>query len=430
MTDLTYLTGFGNEHATESLPGALPVGQNSPQKAPHGLYTELFSGTAFTAPRHQNQRTWFYRIRPSVKTVAPVHEISQPLVVTAPDKAGIVPNAPLRWDPVPLPKDSVDFVSGWHTLATNGSATGQHGCAIHSYVCNASMNNRYFFNIDGELLVVPQQGDLIFRTEAGVIEVTPGEICVIPRGFKFAVDLTSGDARGYICENYGGPLTLPELGPIGSNALANPRDFQYPTAAYEEVDQPCEQVFKSMGKLFAGEIAHSPLDVVAWHGSYAPYKYDLNRFNTIGSISFDHPDPSIFTVLTSQSDTPGTANVDFVIFPPRWLVAEDTFRPPWYHRNFMSEFMGLVYGIYDAKPEGFVPGGSSLHNSMLPHGPDANAFEGASNKNLEPEKLDQTMAFMFESRYPFVTSEFAMNSGLLQQDYVDCWKDVEKHFRG
>ncbi|MEM7284300.1 MAG: homogentisate 1,2-dioxygenase [Pseudomonadota bacterium] len=429
--ELNILTGFGNEHASESLPGALPVGRNSPQKAPYGLYPELISGTAFTAPRHQNLRSWYYRIRPSVKTVSPVTNLSTNNLRTAPDDSAHIPTVPLRWDP--LPADSatgVDFVSGWHTMVSNGSAVSQHGCGVHVYVCDQSMEDRYYFNIDGELLIVAQMGQLRFRTEAGVLDISPGEICVIPRGLKFAVDVLKGPARGYICENYGAPLSLPELGPIGSNALANPRDFEYPSAAYEDKEGPYEQVFKSMGQLFSSEISHSPLDVVAWHGSYAPYKYDLTRFNTIGSVSFDHPDPSIFTVLTSQSDTPGVANVDFVIFPPRWLVAEDTFRPPWYHRNVMSEYMGLIYGVYDAKPEGFVPGGGSLHNCMLPHGPDADAFEHASNKTLEPEKLDHTMAFMFESRYPFLASDFAMNGGLLQGDYVDCWREVEKHFSG
>ena len=426
--EITYMTGFGNEHASESLPGALPVGRNSPQKAPYGLYAELLSGTAFTAPRHQNQRTWFYRIRPTVKTVSPARPLDIGLLRTAPNEDAVIPTAPLRWDPVAIPTEPTDFISGWHTMVTNGDAVAQHGTGVHIFVCNESMLDRYCTNYDGELLIVPQQGTLRFRTEAGVLQVGPGEICVIPRGFRFAVDVLDGPTRGYICENYGAPLTLPELGPIGSNALANPRDFEYPVAAYEEKEDPCELVYKTFGRFFTSEISHSPLDVVAWHGSYAPYKYDLNRFNTIGSISFDHPDPSIFTVLTSQSDTPGTANIDFVIFPPRWLVGEDTFRPPWYHRNIMSEYMGLIYGVYDAKPEGFVPGGSSLHNCMVPHGPDTNAFEQASNKELAPEKLEETMAFMFESRHPFMPSQFAMNSGLLQQDYTNCWSDLKKHF--
>ena len=425
--DLDYMTGFGNEHASEALPGALPVGQNSPQRAPYGLYAELLSGTAFTAPRAQNRRTWFYRMRPSVATISAVRELGVGTMRTPPTDDAVTPVVPLRWDPVPLPDAPTDFVSGWHTMATNGSATGQQGLAAHVYVCNQSMEARYFQDSDGELLVVPQQGQLRFRTEAGVLQVGPGEICVIPRGYRFAVDVPDGASRGYLCENYGAQLRLPELGPIGSNALANPRDFEYPVAAYEEKDEPCELVVKANGRLFACEIASSPLDVVAWHGTCAPYRYDLTRFSAVGSISFDHPDPSIYTVLTSPSDTAGTANADFVIFPPRWLVAENTFRPPWYHRNVMSEFMGLVYGVYDAKPAGFVPGGCSLHNCMVPHGPDSDAFAQASSKRLEPEKLGATMAFMFESRYPFMTTDFAMHGGVLQDDYLDCWKDIKKH---
>lgn len=426
--ELTYMTGFGNEHETEALPGALPVGQNSPQRAPFGLYAELLSGTAFTAPRAQNRRTWFYRIRPSVLALSQMYEIDAGPIRTSPAADGITPASPLRWGPVPLPAKPADFISRWHTMVTNGNCSTQHGMAAHVYACNQSMNDRYFACVDGELLIVPQQGRLRFRTEAGILQAGPGEICVIPRGFKFAVDVLDGPSRGYICENYGAALQLPERGPIGSNALANSRDFQYPVAAYEEHEQPCELVTKANGKLFGCEIGFSPLNVVAWHGSYSPCKYDLTRFNAIGSISFDHPDPSIFTVLTSLSDTPGTANVDFVIFPPRWLVAENTFRPPWYHRNIMSEYMGLIYGSYDAKPEGFVPGGSSLHNSMVPHGPDAAAFERASTKTLEPEKLDETMAFMFESRYPFMTTDFAMNGGTLQEDYENCWSGIKKNF--
>lgn len=423
-----YLTGFGNEHATEALPGALPVGKNSPQKPPYGLYPELLSGTAFTAPRAANQRTWFYRIRPSVQSFGQPESLTIPSWLTAPGEQTHVPKTQLRWSPPPIPEQLTDFVAGFHTIVLNGDCAAQTGNAAHMYLCNTSMGDRYFSNYDGEMLIVPQQGRLSIRTEAGKLEVAPGEICVIPRGYKFSVDVLDGPSRGYVCENYGAVLALPELGPIGSNALANPRDFQYPVAHYDDSENECELVTKTLGEFFSCRLGHSPLDVVAWHGSYAPYKYDLNRFNTIGSISFDHPDPSIFTVLTSQSDTAGTANLDFVIFPPRWLVAEDTFRPPWFHRNIMSEFMGLIYGVYDAKPDGFVPGGCSLHNSMLPHGPDNNAYEGATHKALEPEKLDHTMAFMFESRYPYRVSDFAMNGGLLQPDYPNCWADLKKNF--
>ncbi len=426
--DDNYLTGFGNEFATEAMSGALPDGKNSPQRAPLGLYAEKFSATAFTVPRAKNFRSWFYRIRPSVQH-GDFKAISEGLIRTGP--VDEVPTTPeqLRWDPLAISEEPADFVDGLTTVATNGNARMQAGIGIHIYRANQSMDERYFYNSDGELLIVPERGSLSVHTECGVLALGPGEIAVIPRGIKFRVVLPDGAARGYVCENYGSKLSLPERGPIGSDGLANSRDFQAPVAAFEDREGDFELVTKLAGKLFACSIGHSPLDVVGWHGNLTPYKYDLRLFNTIGSISYDHPDPSIFTVLTSASDTPGTANVDFVIFPPRWLVMDDTFRPPWYHRNVMSEYMGLIYGDYDAKTGGgFVPGGASLHNCMSAHGPDADAFENASNADLQPQKLDDTMAFMFESRYLIQPTRFAMESAALQKDYRDCWQGLAKNF--
>ena len=428
--DDNYLTGFGNEFATEAMSGALPDGKNSPQRAPLGLYAEKFSATAFTAPRAKNFRSWFYRIRPSVQH-GDLKAISEGLIRTGPvDEVPTTPDQ-LRWDPLAISEEPADFVDGLTTVATNGNARMQAGIGIHIYRANQSMDERYFYNSDGELLIVPERGSLSVHTECGVLALGPGEIAVIPRGIKFRVVLPDGAARGYVCENYGSKLSLPERGPIGSDGLANSRDFQAPVAAFEDREGDFELVTKLAGKLFACSIGHSPLDVVGWHGNLTPYKYDLRLFNTIGSISYDHPDPSIFTVLTSASDTPGTANVDFVIFPPRWLVMDDTFRPPWYHRNVMSEYMGLIYGDYDAKTGGgFVPGGASLHNCMSAHGPDADAFENASNADLQPQKLDDTMAFMFESRYLIQPTRFAMESAALQKDYRDCWQGLAKNFTG
>ncbi len=425
-----YMTGFGNEFATEALSGALPEGMNSPQRAPLGLYAEKFSATAFTAPRAQNFRSWFYRIRPSVLH-GDFEAIDGGLIRTSPvDEVATTPNQ-LRWDPLPKSDEPADFIDGLVTVAANGDARAQTGIAIHVYRANTSMDDRYFYNSDGELLIVPEQGELNIHTECGVLEVKPGDIAVIPRGIKFRVVLSDGPARGYVCENYGAKLALPERGPIGSDGLANSRDFLAPIAAFEDREGNFELVTKLAGNLFACAIGHSPLDVVAWHGNLTPYKYDLRLFNTIGSISYDHPDPSIFTVLTSASDTPGTANVDFAIFPPRWLVMEDTFRPPWYHRNVMSEYMGLIYGDYDAKTGGgFVPGGASLHSCMSAHGPDADAFENASKADLAPQKLDDTMAFMFESRYLIQPTRFAMETDALQKDYRDCWRGLKKNFTG
>ena len=428
---LRYLSGFGSEHASEALEGALPVGQNSPQRAPYGLYAEQLSGTAFTAPRHANRRSWLYRIRPAVLHGAFV-QYPHPTLASAPfDDVATSPNQ-LRWDPLPFPQAPTDFIDGLTTIAGNGSTSSQTGLAIHVYACNRSMDGRYFYDADGEVLIVPQQGALRIATEFGIVGVQPGEIVLVPRGIRFAVELAQQDAsaRGYICENYGALLRLPELGPIGANGLANARDFMTPVAAYSDREGAFELIAKFDGRLWRAPIDHSPLDVVAWHGNYAPCKYDLARFNAINTVSFDHPDPSIFTVLTSPSDTAGTANVDFVVFPPRWMVAERTFRPPWFHRNVMSEYMGLIEGVYDAKAEGFIPGGGSLHNAMSGHGPDAATYERASNAALAPQRLDATLAFMFESRYVIHPTLQALALPQLQSNYQECWQGLASHFTG
>lgn len=422
METLLYQSGFGNEFATEALPGALPIGQNSPQQAPFGLYAEQLSGTAFTAPRAANRRSWLYRIRPSVQH-KPFRQISSRFVRSAPfNETPPTPNQ-LRWNPLPLPTEPTDFVDGLTTIA------GNDGIGIHIYAANRSMQDRFFYNADGELLIVPELGGLRFHTELGILEVAPKEICVIPRGVRFYVELLGAEARGYVCENYGAMFKLPDLGPIGANGLANPRDFQTPVAAYEDRDGEFKLIAKFCGNLWEAEINHSPLDVVAWHGNYAPYKYDLTRFNTINTVSFDHPDPSIFTVLTSPTDTPGTANCDFVIFPARWMVAEHTFRPPYFHRNVMNEYMGLICGVYDAKKTGFVPGGASLHNCMSGHGPDADTFEKASHADLTPQRYENTLAFMFESHSVIRPTKFAMETLALQRDYFECWQGLKKNFK-
>ncbi|HEX7439727.1 MAG TPA: homogentisate 1,2-dioxygenase [Caldimonas sp.] len=424
MSDpLPPLAGFGNQHASEALAGALPVGRNSPQRVAHGLYAELLSGTAFTAPRAANLRTWLYRRRPSVQSGG-YTALAHPWLKTG-ARGGVVASPdPMRWSPLAVPEakdEALDFIDGLRTLVVNGDEQAQAGIAAHIVLANRSMERRAFINADGEMLIVPQQGRLTITTELGVLEAAPGDVALLPRGMAFKVALRDGRARAYVCENYGAPFRLPELGPIGSNGLANPRDFRAPHAAFEDDAGGYELVKKFGGALWRASAAASPFNVVAWHGNFVPYVYDTRHFMTIGSISHDHPDPSIFTVLTSPSDTPGTANCDFVIFPPRWLVAEDTFRPPWYHRNVMSEFMGLIHGQYDAKPEGFKPGGASLHNSMVPHGPDTDAFEKASRAELVPQKLDNTLAFMFESRWCFKPTAFALECGALDPAYAACW---------
>lgn len=420
------LSGFGNHHASEAIAGALPQGRNSPQRVPYGLYAEQLSGTAFTAPRAENRRSWLYRMRPTAAHGAFRPFAGETLIRSGPfNEAPASPNR-LRWNAPPLPSRPVDFVEGLTTYAGNGDVAAGTGCGIHLYAATVSMTDRAFFSADGELLIVPRQGRLRLVTELGVLPVAPLEIALIPRGLRFRVELIDGSARGYVCENYGALFRLPELGPIGSNGLANSRDFEAPVAAFEDAERPFEIVQKFQGRLWTTTIDHSPFDVVAWHGDLVPLRYDLRRFNTIGTVSYDHPDPSIFTVLTSPSDTPGTANIDFVIFPPRWMVAEDTFRPPWFHRNIMSEFMGLIEGEYDAKAGGFAPGGASLHNCMSSHGPDRESYDRAVAAELAPHKITNTMAFMFESRHCIVPTRWAMETPLLQDDYDACWRGFRK----
>ena len=422
MDEFDYLTGFGAHFATEAVPGALPVGRNSPQQPAFGLYAEQVSGTAFTAPRHENRRSWLYRMRPTAdhRPFTPYAGASHlaPGTIDEP----LSPNR-LRWDPpVDLPA-GCDFVDGLVTMLANRDPADLEGVAVHLYRASKSMVDRVFADADGELVIIPQSGTLRLVTELGRIEVAPGWIALIPRGVRFRIEV-DGEARGYVAENHGAMFRLPELGPIGSNGLANPRDFEAPVAAFEDVERPCELIQKYLGSLWTTTLDHSPLDVVAWHGNLVPWRYELKRFNTIGSISFDHPDPSIFTVLTSPSDVPGRANVDFVIFPPRWMVAERTFRPPWFHRNVMSEAMGLIHGAYDAKAEGFAPGGLSLHNLMSGHGPDVASWKAASEAELKPVKLDGTMAFMVESCWPFMPTRFALDRA--QPDYDAAWADFPK----
>ncbi|RIA43990.1 homogentisate 1,2-dioxygenase [Hephaestia caeni] len=418
-----YIPGFGNHVSTEAMAGALPVGQNAPQRPAFGLYTEQLSGTAFTAPRHENRRSWLYRMRPTAdhppytryewaKRFAP-GTVDQPL---APNR--------LRWDPLPLPQAPVDLIDGMTTMMANREPASLEGVALHIYAATKDMHGRVFVDADGELLFIPEQGRLELFTELGRIEVSPGQIALVPRGVRFRALLPDGSARGYVAENHGSLFRLPDLGPIGANGLANPRDFETPVAWFEDRDDPCEVVQKFLGSLWTTTLDHSPLDVVAWHGNLTPWRYDLDRFNTINTVSFDHPDPSIFTLLTSPSTVPGRANADVVIFPPRWMVAEHSFRPPWFHRNVMSEAMGLIRGAYDAKAEGFAPGGLSLHNMMSGHGPDVASWKAASEADLAPHKIEGTMAFMVESCWPYTPTAYALDRA--QPDYDAAWADFPK----
>jgi len=424
-----YMSGFGNDFETEALPGTLPHGMNSPQRVEYGLYAEQLSGTAFTRP--SPDRTWCYRIRPSVKHTHRFNRIDVPYWKSAPLVLEDVTSlGQYRWDPVPHSGESYNWIDGMRTVTTAGDVNVQEGMASHVYLVTDSMTDDYFYSADSELLVVPQEGRLRFATELGVIDLAPQEIAVIPRGLVYRVEVMEGPCRGFVCENYGQSFDLPDRGPIGANCLANPRDFKAPVAAFEDRDAPSTVTIKWCGQFHRTSIDHSPLDIVAWHGNYAPYKYDLTAYCPVGAILFDHPDPSIFTVLTAPSGHVGTANIDFVLFRERWMVAEDTFRPPWYHKNVMSELMGNIYGQYDAKPTGFMPGGMSLHNMMLPHGPDRDAFEKASGSELTATKLENTMSFMFETRFPQHLTEYAAKEAPMQDDYIDCWTSLEKKFDG
>ena len=426
--ELKYMPGFGNHFATEALDGALPKSQNSPQRAPYGLIAELLSGTAFTVKRQENLRTWLYRIRPSVLQ-GKFEALNYDSIKTAPLGDDHTSPQQLRWDPMPEIKGEANFIEGMVTVAANGDAAMRQGNAIHLYNANRSMTDEYFYNSDGDYLIVPQAGKLRVKTEMGLLDVEPSEIVCIPRGVKFQIEIPAKAARGYVLEIYGNHMVLPELGPIGSSGLANARDFQSPVAWFEEKEGNFKLISKYAGKFFQAPISHSPFDVVAWHGNYTPYKYDLKTFNTINTVSYDHPDPSIFTVLTSPSEHEGSANVDFVIFPPRWMVAENTFRPPYYHRNVMSEYMGLIHGVYDAKPNGgFEPGGGSLHSCMAAHGPEAAAFDKASSEELKPQFQGNTLAFMFESSYYYKTTAYAMESETLQDEYYRCWEGLTPTF--
>ena len=424
----SYMPGFGNDFETEALTGALPNGQNSPQKCPYGLYAEQLSGTPFTAPRGKNERSWCYRIRPSVKHINRFEKVDMPFWKSAPNILDeIISLGQYRWSPIPSNIDT-NFITGMRTMTTAGDVNTQVGMAAHIYVATNSMDNEYFYSADSELLIVPQEGQLRFFTEMGIIDLEPQEIAIIPRGLLFKVDIINGPARGFVCENYGAKFDLPNRGPIGANCLANPRDFKTPKAAFEDNSITSTVTIKWCGQFHITEIDHSPLDIVAWHGNYAPCKYDLRTFSPVGALLFDHPDPSIFTVLTAPSGVEGTANIDFVLFRDRWSVAENTFRPPWYHKNIMSELMGNIHGVYDAKPEGFAPGGMSLHNMMLPHGPDMDAFEKATNSKLGPQKMENTMSFMFETRFPQHLTSYAAKDAPLQDDYIECWSSLKKNF--
>ena len=423
-----YQTGFGNELESEAVAGALPLGQNSPQQHPLGLFSELISGTTFSAPRALNRRTYLFRVRPSVihgRFVPTAH----PTFLTPPLGLPPSPNQ-LRWDPWPMPSDPTDFLDGIATICGNGAPSGQQGMAIHVYRANRPMTDRFFVNADGEMLLIPDRGGLEVATEMGRMEVHPGELALVPRGVRFRADPIDADARGFICENYGLPFRLPELGLIGSNGLANAADFQIPEAAFEVREQPCTLINKFDGHFWSAALPHSPLDVVAWRGSYVPYKFDMRRFVAMGTATVDHPDPSIFCALTSPSDDVLGGNADLMVLPPRWAVAEHSFRPPGFHRNCVAEFLAIVVGQHEAKASGFQPGGTSLHNHWAAHGPDAETYELGRVASQAPRKIDGSLVFMIETRRPLQLSPMAAEAPQLQPSYADGWQAMAVRYSG
>jgi homogentisate 1,2-dioxygenase len=418
-SDLTYQAGFGNQHASEAIVGALPIGRNSPQRHPLGLYTEQISGTSFTAPRADNRRTWVYRIFPSAASQGKFDRIESALLPTTRMQAEATPNRH-RWERWPIPSAPIDFVAGLTPIAISGRAEDLEGVTIYSFAINRSMFRRVFTSVDGELLIIPQTGKLHILTELGALQVDPGEIILIPRGIRFSVRVESDSASGYVCENFGASFRLPELGLIGANGLANARDFLAPTAQYENDANPVECVMKFGGALWTCQLRRSPFDVVAWHGNLVPYKYSLWNFNALNSVTYDHSDPSIFTVLTSPSAIPGVANSDFAALPPRWSVSEGTFRPPWFHRNVMSEFVISLFGPPEARGSHYQVQSAHLHNCMGAHGPDPEVFSRASSVDLKPTR-EESLGVMFESRLSFRVTDQAMNAANHVSNYSDNW---------
>lgn len=418
-TDASYLSGFGNEHATEALPGALPVGRNSPQKLPYGLYAEQVNGSAFTVPRSENQRSWLYRIYPTAAAQgawARTHnerldESDEPLE-TSPERC--------RWRPWTAEVGEIDFVDGLFRLCQSGGARERRGMSLYVYAANRSMRNRVFSSVDGELIILPQQGSIRVRTEMGNLRVEPGEMVLLPRGIRFSVELQGDACKGFVCENLGMAFRLPERGLIGANGLANARDFLAPVAAYEVDDTRFESIAKFGGRIWSSTLSRTPFDVVAWHGTYAPFKYDMRRFNAVHSVSYDHTDPSVFTALTSPSGIAGVANVDFAVLPPRWIVANETFRPPYYHRNIMSEIVVSLRGAPESRGTEYHVGSCHVHNAMAPHGPDPEILQKASNAPLAP-RWEDTLMVMFESFLPYGVPREAAQARDRDTNYESNW---------
>ncbi|KAK0434287.1 homogentisate 1,2-dioxygenase [Armillaria borealis] len=405
-----YQVGFGNRFASEAIPGILPQGQNHPQKNKYGLYMEGMTGSPFVAPRPQNLHAFMYRIRPSLDHKKFVRLPDSPdmesnFLPTNP-KVHISPTQ-LNWAPPPFPssKDEVDFIAGLKTIGGNGEPTAREGLALHIYLANADMKNKAFCDSDGDMLVVPQQGRLDVQTEFGRMMVRPGELMVIQKGMKFKVSLPDGPSRGYVQEIFGSHFELPDLGPIGGHGMANPRDFEVPLASFEIDETSWEG--KIGGQLFSAAQDHIPFDVVAWQGNYVPYKYAMEKFIFVGSVSKDHLDPSVFTVLTAKSKATGIPLVEILTVSERWNVASDTFRPPYYHRNNATEILCFISGERGGR---YVPGGIVLQTVFCPHGPPPEVHKAAIVAELKPERISKgSMAIAIETPMILSMTDYAMN---------------------
>ncbi|HEY3498273.1 MAG TPA: homogentisate 1,2-dioxygenase, partial [Polyangiaceae bacterium] len=423
--------GFGNVHASEALPGALPHDRNTPRVGPYRLYPELTSGTAFTAERAENFRTWTYRIRPAAQ-----QGLLEPLAhATFRDDFEDEPPEPnlTGFSPLPLPSAACDFVDGLVTIGGAGSARLRRGYAVHLYAANRNMEERAFYDADGELLLLPELGALRILTELGVLDVRPGEVALLPRGLRFSVALREAAARGYVAEVFGRHFRLPERGPIGSNGLAEARHFRTPAAWHEDRLAPGYRIAAKLGgALYEARQDHSPFDVVAWHGNHCPYVYDLALFTPAGYTRVDHPDPSIHTVLSAPLDERGTHSLDLVVFPPRWDATEGTFRPPYFHRNATTEINGIVREV-SSPGSMFVPGCLFLTPSMTPHGPVAAGVERAfSLSDAEADKphrySENACWFQFETALPFSLTPWARNAPHRLHDWHSKWGSYRSYF--
>ena len=425
--DFEYLSGFGNALSSEAREGVLPPRQNTPRKVPFGLYAEQINGTGFTLERAHNQRVWLYRLRPQI-VVSGWEKLPASQFVGRFDEGSVSPEL-LRFAPQAWPETDVDFIGGLVTFAGAGDPCAKTGFAIHQYAASVDMVRRAAANLDGDLLVVPQEGALRVQTELGWLLVSPGEILILPRGIRFRVELPDGRARGFVGELFNGHYRLPERGLVGANGLADERHFRAPVASFEDLEAPYEIVHKQGGDLWRTTVNASPFDVVAWHGRYAPFKFDLMDFNAYWGANWDHSDPSILTVLTSPHDDHGRNAVDFAVFRGRWDATQDTFRPPYMHRNSAVEFNAV---IKSPRTKGaYRPGAVTYTPYLMPHGVSVSGYEAAVGQSdehaNEPRRSsDDELWIQFESTYLLRVMPWILDSPQRDRAYTGQFEGFRK----